>query len=313
MALQIKPKKLQTGSRIGIVNPAYWLDSEKQQRAVSVFEAMGYELILGKSTHMKEHRFAGTPKQRADDLMAMFMDESIDAIICGRGGYGGNRVLPLLDYDVIRENPKIFVGYSDITGLLCSISQQSNLVTFHGPMLSTFGQKTIDYNLKTLVQVLSGDQNLRLYSPAGCPARTLKTGIAQGSLWGGNLCLIIERLATQGQLNTDGCILFLEEIGEELYAFERMFLHLKNSGCLNLIKGLIIGEMVEMTDDHEIPFGTSIDEIVLQVCEGLDFPIITNFPCGHGDYQATLPISHPVELHAEEKEPYLLICESPVL
>ena len=312
MISQIEPKRLRQGARIGIVNPAYWLDSEKLESAVSVFEELGYELVLGKSTQLREHRFAGTPQQRADDLMTMFSDDSIDAIICARGGYGGNQVLPLLDYDVIRENPKIFVGYSDITGFLCSISQQSNLITFHGPMLSSFGKETIDYNLNTLLQVLSGENNIKLYSPEECRSRTLKEGCALGPLWGGNLCLVVERLATQGQLNTDGCILFVEEIGEELYAFERQFLHLKNSGSLNSIRGLIIGEMVEMTDDHDTSFGKTIDEIVLNVCEGLDIPIISNFPCGHGNYHATLPVSHPVELHADMSDPYILILDSPV-
>ncbi|MCF6192775.1 MAG: LD-carboxypeptidase [Kangiellaceae bacterium] len=312
MSSPIKPKRLQLGDRIGIVNPAYWLDSEKQARAVKAFEKLGYELVLGKSTELKEHRFAGTPQQRADDLMAMFADDSIDAIICARGGYGGNRVLPLLDYGIIQANPKIFVGYSDITGYLCSISQQSNLITFHGPMLSTFGKETIDYNIETLIQVLSGEDNLKLRSPKNCQARTLKPGIVRGPLWGGNLCLLVERLATDGQLNTEGCILFLEEIGEELYAFERQFLHLKNSGSLDAIKGLIIGEMVDITDNHETSFGKSINEIVLDICEGLDIPIITNFPCGHGDYQTTLPVSHSVELHADKNDPYILILDSPV-
>jgi muramoyltetrapeptide carboxypeptidase len=179
-------------------------------------------------------------------------------------------------------------------------------------MLSSFGNETIDYNLNTLVQVLSGENNIKLYSPKECHAQTLRKGIAKGPLWGGNLCLILERLATKSQLNTDGCILFVEEIGEELYAFERMFLHLKNSGSLDSIKGLIIGEMVEMTDDHDTSFGKTIDEIVLDVCGGLDIPIISNFPCGHGNYHASLPVSHPVELHADESDPYILILDSPV-
>ncbi|PHS15939.1 MAG: hypothetical protein COA86_13065 [Kangiella sp.] len=318
MSLPIKPKRLQVGSRIGIVNPAYWLETDKLQHAVKVFESLGYELVLGKSTQYRENRFAGTPQQRADDIMSMFTDESIDAIICCRGGYGGNRVLPLLDYDVIRTNPKIFVGFSDITGFLCSISQQSNLVTFHGPMLTTFSNATIsktaiEYNIKTLIQVLSGESNIKLYSPQECPARTLKTGTASAPLLGGNLCLIIERLATQDQLNTDGCILFLEDVGEEIYTFERMMLHLKNSGSLDSIKGLIIGEMVDITDKHDVSFGKTVDEVVLSVCEGVDIPIISNFPCGHGDYQSTLPVSHCIELYANETEPYILIPESPVV
>jgi len=308
---QIRPKRLAAGSRIGIVNPAYWLEPARMQRAVSVFEKLGYELALGKSTGLRENKCAGSPEERAADIMAMFEDPSVDTIICARGGYGGNRVLPLLDYDVIRENPKIFIGYSDITGFLNSFAQKSGLVTFHGPMLTTYGTKTNQYNLDTFHQVLSGQDNIRVGSVQACQASALKPGVASGPFWGGNLTLIIERLGTKDQINTRGSILFFEDIDEDLYAFERMLLHLKNSGSLDQINGLIVGEMTEM-GDRGVPFGKNTDEIVLDVCGGLDIPIISNFPCGHGDYQATLPVSHNVEIHADSEEPYILIPESPV-
>jgi muramoyltetrapeptide carboxypeptidase len=308
---QTKPRKLESGARIGIVNPAYWLEEKRLQRAVDVFESLGYELVLGESTSLKENQCAGSPMERAGDIMSMFEDTSIDAIICARGGYGGNRVLPLLDYDVIRANPKIFVGYSDITGLLTSISQKSGLVTFHGPMLSTFGKQTIQYNLDVLRQVLSGHGQIRIKSAPACRVRCLKPGTASGPLWGGNLTLVIERLATSDQIDTAGSILLLEDIDEKLYAFERMMLHLKRSGSLDGIRGLIIGEMLEM-GDSKTPFGKTTDEIVMDVCADLEIPIVSNFPCGHGDYQVTLPISHIVEVHAEVNNPHILIPESPV-
>lgn len=311
MTEQIKPRKLQAGARIGIVNPAYWLESERMQRAVNVFKELGYELVMGKSTGLQENQCAGSPAQRAEDIMAMFRDTSIDAIICARGGYGGNRVLPLLDYDVIRANPKIFTGYSDITGLLTSISQKTGLITFHGPMLSTYGKQTIQYNLDTFQQVLSGQDHISVISTPECQARSLRPGIASGPLWGGNLTLIIERLGTADQLETAGSILLLEDIDEKLYAFERMMLHLKRSGSLDQVRGLVIGEMLEM-GDSKTPFGKTTDEIVMDVCSDLEIPIISNFPCGHGDYQATLPISHQVEIHADEVNPHILIPESPV-
>jgi len=281
------------------------------QRAVRVFEDLGYELLLGKSTGLKEDKCAGSAAERAADIMAMFKDPTIDAIICARGGYGGNRVLPLLDYDVIRANPKIFIGYSDITGFLTSFAQKSGLITFHGPMLTTYGKETIQYNLDTFQQVLSGQHDLRIDSTQKCTARSLKPGLASGPLWGGNLTLVIERLGTSDQIDTRGSILFIEEIDEKLYAFERMLLHLKNSGSLVHINGLLVGEMVEM-GDTEVPFGKNTDEIILDVCSDLDIPIISNFPCGHGDYQATLPVSHHVEIHANEDSPHILIPESPV-
>ena len=308
--MQTKPRRLGSGARIGIVSPAYWLEAERLERAVGVFQKLGYELVLGKSTELLQDKYAGPAEERAADIMAMFADPTIDAIICTRGGYGGNRVLPLLDYDVIRKNPKIFIGFSDITGFLASFSQQSGLVTFHGPMLTTYGKQTLQYNLDVFHDVLSGRDDIRIQSPDACRARTLKSGLASGPLRGGNLSLVIERLGTPEQIDTKGAILFLEEIDEELYAFDRMMLHLKKSGSLQHINGLIIGEMLEMGDSG-VPFGKSVDEIVLEVCEDLDIPIISNFPCGHGDYQATLPVSHEVELHAEE-DPFILIPESPV-
>jgi muramoyltetrapeptide carboxypeptidase len=310
ITMQTKPKRLGPGARIGIVNPAYWLEAERLERAVGVFEKLGYELVLGKSTELVQDKYAGSAEERATDIMTMFADPTIDAIICARGGYGGNRVLPLLDYEVIRKNPKIFIGYSDITGFLATISQQSGLVTFHGPMLTTYDKHTRQYNLDVFHDVLSGRGDIRIQSPDACRARILRAGIARGPLCGGNLSIVVEQLGTPNQIDTTGVILFLEEIDEELYAFDRMMLHLKKSGSLQHINGLIIGEMLEMADSG-VPFGKSVDEIVLDVCAGLDIPIISNFPCGHGDYQATLPVSHEVELHAEA-DPTILIPESPV-
>jgi muramoyltetrapeptide carboxypeptidase len=311
MAQQIRPARLDDGARIGIVSPAYWLDDERFQRAVGVFENAGFTIARGKSTQLRQDIFAGSPEARAADIMAMFADPSIDAIICARGGYGGNRVLPLLDYDVIRDNPKIFVGYSDTTGMLASIARHAGLVTFHGPMLTTWGRQTVDYNMATLRRVLSGESDVRIDSTQECHARVLRSGRARGALWGGNLTLINERLGTPEQLDFDGSILFIEDVDEKLYAFDRMLLHLRASGSLERISGLVVGEMLEM-GDSDVPFGKTVNEIVLDICGDLDIPIISNFPCGHGDCQATLPVSHEVVLDASGGEPFILIPESPV-
>ena len=257
--------------------------------AAIVAEEMGYEVVPGKSTGLKDHHCAGSPAQRAADIMAMFGDPEVQAIVCARGGYGGNRVLPLLDYDFIRQNPKIFVGYSDVTGCLISLAQKSGLIAFHGPMLTSYGEKTASYNLDTFHQVLSGQSDITIRSANACQARTLRPGTASGPLWGGNLTLVVERLGTKDQLDTRGSILLLEEIDEKLYAFDRMLLHLKRSGSLDQIKGLVIGELLEM-GDSEIPFGQTTDEIILDVCGDLDIPIISNFPCGHGSRNLTLPV-----------------------
>lgn len=311
MAEWIKPKRLQPGDRIGIVSPSYWMPEENLRSAVNYLESIGFNLVLGDSNQLRNNIYAGTPQQRADDLMSMFADPSIDAIFCARGGYGGNRVLPLLDYDVIRSNPKIFMGFSDITGYLSSIAQQSKLVCFHGPMLANFVKNQHAYNERTMWNVLSGEDNIEVTDDPKCQAKTLKTGRATGELWGGNLSLLNERLGTHDQIDTNDKILLIEEVGEKFYAFDRMLLHIKRSGSLDSVKGIIFGEMTEM-GDTKIPFGKDTDDIILDVCSELDIPIISNFPCGHGDLMATLPIGHQVELVADETNSKILIPESPV-
>ena len=307
----IKPSALKPNATIGIVSPSSWLNEPDLKTAVSVFENKGYKLVLGESVFLKEFTYAGTPQERADDINNMFANPDIDAIICTRGGYGANRVLPLLDYDLIKANPKIFVGFSDITAFLTSITQKTGLVTFHGPMLSSFKKGVLEFNFDLLENVLFGNESVALHPPSKLPMRILNSSKADGPLWGGNMCLLINRLGTQDQLDTDGAILFIEDIDEYLYAFDRMLVHMKKAGMFENIKGLIIGELVDMKD-YDDPFGKSTDEIVMDVCGNLDIPIISNFPCGHGIYQATLPISIPVQLDAESELPLLTLLESPV-
>ena len=158
----LRPKSLKKGHRIGVVSPSYWLEKKGLRNAVMVFQKKGYEVQLGDSVYLKDGPFAGTPQQRANDINQMFSDPNIDAIFCARGGYGANRVLPLLDYDLIQSKPKIIMGYSDITAFLTSITQKTGLVTFHGPMLSTFKNTLVPYNLDTLVNVLSGKEDIRI-------------------------------------------------------------------------------------------------------------------------------------------------------
>ena len=307
----IKPPALKQNATIGIVSPSSWMKESDLKVAVSVFENKGYKLILGESVFLKNNTYAGNPQERADDINGMFANSDIDAIICARGGYGANRVLPLLDYDLINSNPKIFMGYSDITTYLTSISQKTGLVTFHGPMLSSFKKGLVDFNFDLMEKTLFGYESVTLHPPSELESRILKPGKAEGPLWGGNMCLLINRLGTEDQLDTEGAILFIEDINEYLYAFDRMMVHMKKAGMFDNIKGLIIGELLEMKNDAE-PFGKSTDEIVLDVCGDLDIPIISNFPCGHGTFQATLPISVPIQLDANSGSPSLTFLESSV-
>ena len=202
----IKPPALKHGATIGIVSPSSWMDTTDLDTAKNIFENKGYNLVLGQSVFLKDDSYAGKPQQRANDINSMFSNSDIDAIICARGGYGANRVIPLLDYDLIRKNPKIFIGYSDITAILISISQQTGLITFHGPMLSSFENGDIEYNFTLMEKITSGINNILIESPSESLIRILNSGKADGQLWGGNMCLLINRLGTSDQLNT--CLLY---------------------------------------------------------------------------------------------------------
>ena len=306
----IKPPPLQSGSHIGVISPSYWLDNKDLENTSKLFHDNGYPVVMGDSNTMKWGPFAGDPQDRADDIHRMFSDPKIKAIICSRGGYGANRVLPLLDYDLIRKNPKIFMGYSDITAYLTSITQRTGLITFHGPMLVTYKNRLIKYNFKLMEQVLKGEI-LRIKYPNSLSPKILKHGIATGPLWGGNMTLLINRLGTTDQLDTHGAILFLEDLDEYLYAFERMLVQMRTAGMLDSIKGLIIGEL-DKFKDQEIPFERNTDQIIMDICGDLDIPIVSNFPCGHGTYQATLPISIPAQLNTNDNNPYLALLEPAV-
>ena len=172
------------------------------------FTDLGYNIILGSSNFLRYGPFAGTPQDRAKDIHAMFKNPKVDAIICARGGYGANKVLPLLDYDLIKNNPKIFLGYSDITAFLLSISQKTELITFHGPMLSSFKENFIDYNYLHMLQVLQIDNKRKIFSSPNLPVKVLKSGIGRGRIWGGNMTLLINRLGTPNALFTENIILF---------------------------------------------------------------------------------------------------------
>jgi len=306
----IKPRILKPGCRIGVLSPSYWLKKKDLEKTTKFFQDKGYTMVMGNSNSMKWGPFAGTPQDRADDIHHMFSNPQIEAIICARGGYGANRVLPLLDYSLIRDNPKIFMGYSDITAYLTSITQKTGLVTFHGPMMVSYKKRFVNYNFQAMERILDGTPDFKIISPDSSPARILKPGISMGPLWGGNMTLLINRLGTSDSLDTNGVILFLEDLDEYLYSFERMLVQMRTAGILDNIAGLIIGELHEFKD-QDVAFERNTDEIVMDICGDLEIPIVSNFPCGHGTYQATLPISIPVELNAKQ-QPYLTLLEPAV-
>jgi muramoyltetrapeptide carboxypeptidase len=290
------PPALKKGATIGIVSPGRWMPAEELATTASRLRAMGYDVYLHPQNAYQHHQYAGNMEQRADAIEDLFADPEIDAILCAKGGTGSLWLLDILNYDIIRKNPKIFCGFSDVTALLNTITAKTGLVTFHGPMLHNLRPKKPDpLTWNHWEGVLSGDMTPLVLTRADNHINTFVTGTAKGRLVGGNLCLLSHLLGTSTDVDTDGCILFIEDECEALYAIDRFILHLKRAGKLDKITGLIVGEFTDIPQST-IPYGFTIEDMVQEALDGRDIPVVTNVPCGHGTSLITLPMGAEVEL-----------------
>lgn len=292
------PQKLVPGDNVGVVAPAGPVDLEILKKGLACLENMGFKPILGKHV-LARHRFcAGADHDRAKDLMVMFADRKIKAIVCARGGYGVNRVIPFLDLKIIRKNPKILVGASDITLLLTYLNQKASLVTFHGPMVAgNFGRHPMPRSKKQFRRLLTGDElGKKLTSPQ---ARVLMPGKAKGQVIGGCLTLLCRSLRTPWEIQTRGKILLIEDVNEPPYRIDGMLWQLKTAGKFDGIKGIVFGEMVNCT----VPKGAnwSMDDVLKDCLAGFSFPVVTNFPVGHGKEMWTVPFGVEAFLDADLK------------
>src|SRR5947208_10301883 len=242
----IKPEHLEFGDTIGIVAPASAPpEPETIDRSVQVLERLGFKVKLARNVRKRWGFLAGSDRERAADLMTMFADRKVKAIVCVRGGYGTARLLPLLDYRKIRANPKIFIGYSDITSLHCAFLTRANLISFHGPMLnSDFVKKDFpDFARQSFLKPLlqpSAPGSIR----QGYKRKTvsiLRCGTASGPLTGGNISLLCTTLGTPYQPSFKRSILFFEDLDEVPYRFDRMLTHLRNAGVLQQVSGIAVG------------------------------------------------------------------------
>ncbi|MCY6370280.1 S66 peptidase family protein [Clostridium ganghwense] len=281
-------KKLKQGDTIGLISPASPEDTSKIKKAISFLKSLGFKVKEGKHLYDKWGYLAGKDNDRAEDLMNMFLDKDVDMILCIRGGYGSMRILPLLNYQLIKNNPKIFMGYSDITTFLNIISSKCNLITFHGPMgSSNFTDKdTLKSFLNTLITC---DKPYVISNPKDKILNCRNGEYAEGKIVGGNLSLIASTLGTPYEIDTRGNILFIEEVSEEPYAIDRMLTHLHLSGKLQQCSGFILGQF---TDCPSPSYSKSLT--LAQVIEdrllSLNKPTLYNFMSGHDYPKLTLPI-----------------------
>lgn len=285
----IKPQKLRPGDTVGIAAPASPFDREAFERGVGVLESAGYRVKIPDNLFSRKGYLAGTDTERASQLIKLFEDESIRAILCARGGFGSMKVLPSLDFEVIRSNPKILVGFSDITALLVTIYARCQLVTFHGPLvtsLKTGSEKTCT----ALIDAIGSTRPLELK-----PSKpvVLKPGRASGPLVGGNLTSICYLIGTPYEPRFDGHLFFFEDRGEAPYRIDRMLSQLYLGRHLDGIAGVILGSFQECGSLEDVY------AIVKEAFRYMDIPILAGFDIGHGTENLTVPIGLEAHLDTE--------------
>lgn len=299
MTETIFPAALEKGDTIGIISPASPMIRERLERGIAYLKERGFSVLLGKHVYDQRGYLAGTDEERGGDLHAMFKNPNVKAIISSRGGYGTPRLLPFLDYELIRENPKILVGYSDLTSLQLAIFSQTGLVTYSGPMVAVEMGKGIDPFTEEHFwpHLLAGQSYSEYPAVPDSPLVRVHSGKASGRLIGGCLSMINPILGTPYQPDFRGSILILEDVGEEPYRVDRYMSQFRSAGIFQQVAGIIFSQFVDC-DPGDNP-SLTIDEVIEDYTHDLDIPIVKNFLYGHVDRKFTIPIGATVELDAD--------------
>ncbi|HLS09919.1 LD-carboxypeptidase [Lentibacillus sp.] len=296
----MKPQRLAKGDTIGITAPASPADLKRVKRTIPFFEKMGLHVKLGKTLNLKYGYLAGTDAERLADFHQMAVDDSIKAVIFARGGYGTPRISSRIDYQLISQNPKIYWGYSDITYLHTAIRQQTGLTTFHGPMpASDVAEQDFDELSASMFRQLFAPVTLH-YSEDISPLNVIVPGKATAELTGGNLSLIISTLGTPFEINTNGKLLLLEDIGEEPYRIDSMLNQLKLAGKLNTAAGIVLGDFAEARPPEGKP-SLSLEQVFDDYFAGLACPVMSGFKIGHCFPHFSLPLGEAATLNTLDK------------
>ena len=296
----IFPNGIKKGDTIGIVAPSSPFDKNKIPGVLKALNELGYKVKFGKSCYSNYKGYlAGTDETRVKDIEEMFLDCDVDAILCMRGGYGTPRILDKIDYNVIKNNPKPFVGFSDITALHIAFNQKCNLVTFHGIMALT-SPKWDDFTYRSLIDAINMEEYLNLRNPKGSKVYTLVDGVAEGEIIGGNLALICATIGTEYEIDARGKILFIEEIGEPMYRIDRMLTQLALVGKLDDCCGIIFGDFKDCNKQNEDDF--ELEELLKERVEKFKKPCIYNLKSGHCMPMLTIPFGVKCRLNATNKK-----------
>ncbi len=300
----MKPPPLKPGDTIGVMAPSSVVEKADIEKSTAFLEGKGYKVFVHPQTYERENQSAGTHLQKTLALQGLWQRDDIQAIWAAGGGNRSLHIIDSINYDALKEKPKIFIGFSDVTSLLNTVYAHTGLTTFHGPVFKSLHKyKEFDH----LNGLLTGQ-------PADYPmdkVTILNEGEAQGPLVGGNLSVFQYLPQTLPDDFTDGAILFLEDCHEELSRFDRMFLHLKRLGIFEKITGLILGDF-HKTQDSGTPFGFTLENIIREHTQDLNIPVIMNAPFGHGKTLYTFPIGTKAALKAQNNSISLELLDSAV-
>lgn len=287
---RIKAERLREGDTVGLVCPAGYVKEKALVQGIKTLEDMGLKVKLGAHVTDRYCYLAGKDRGRAEDLNRMFSDPQVKAVLCVRGGYGCTRILDMIDYNAIAQNPKILIGYSDITALHLAIAREVGLVTFHGPMVAEMGEDFPEYNMEYIRKALFHTSPLgEIKNPPNQePVEVLVPGRAEGPVVGGNLSLLCATLGTRYEIDTRGCIFFVEEIGEPPHKIDRMLNHLRMAGKFKDASAIVFGQWTDCKDSKNPEY--SVQRILEEIGQQEKKPCISNLMVGHGRYNITIPL-----------------------
>lgn len=294
----VYPKALETGDKIAFVAPAGIIfEKDDFARMERVMELKGYRVVFGENVKKRWGYFSGTDRERAEDVNRMFADPEVKAILAVRGGWGCSRILEHIDFEIIKQNPKIYCGFSDNTALEMAIFKKTGLVTFHGP---NGNSEWTDFTRRYFSSVLKDGEKTIMEMPAADKpdARTIRSGKASGRLLGGNLTVIVSMIGTPYMPDLTGAILFTEDIGEQVYRIDRMLTQLKLAGVLDKISGFVFGKCYDCDKGSEPTF--QLSEILDQHLKPLGIPAFTGTMISHLDNIFTVPQGARAEMNADE-------------
>jgi muramoyltetrapeptide carboxypeptidase len=297
----VKPKRLKQGDVIGIISPASSPDDlTKINHGVEYLEKIGYRVEIGKNVGSQEGYLAGSDLQRLSDLHEMFHNKNVKAIFSIRGGYGSGRLLDKIDYKLIRNNPKIFVGYSDITALQMAFFTKTGLVTFGGPMVAVdFHDEISPFTEEVFWRTITSNKKIgRIQNPRKEKFYLLNKGRGQGRLLGGNLSILTSLMGTEYLPKLKDSILLLEDANEAPYRIDRMFNQLRLAKILKQVSGIILGHFVDCYETDPAKRSFTLNEVIIEYFQNSQLPVLYNVKHGHIKENITIPYGVKCVLNA---------------